>query len=197
MKLTLNMKMMRTHWDYSSSSWTGGWQIASFQAPHYLQYVCTVRSGRLVQSMVSCGQRVDIRGAGFDWYNSQTWHWSVPSVPKKKKAVLTLPCEWSGLQSLGSHFTRKVSRFDRWGTPPRVSTLCLPDVTTRNKISPCVFTYWKWFNTGSGQILIREVPGQRDRGTEGQRQRDRDRGTRTGTGYRNMGTRLRLWSLPC
>ena len=147
-------------------------------------WLITVREKAWGISMMSCGQRVDIWGAAFDWYNSKTWHWSVPSVPnkKKRKAVLTLPCEWSSLQSLGSHFTRKVSRFDRWGTPPPPPPCTYP-----------LFTYWKQFNTGSGQRLIWEVPGR------GQEQRDRDRGTETGTGtgYRDMGTRLRLWSLPC
>ena len=89
-------------------------------------WLITARENAWEISMTSGGQRVDTWGGGeeegdggVDRYNSQTWHWSVPSVPKKKKkAVLTLPCEWSSLQSLGSHFTRKVSRFDRWGTPP-------------------------------------------------------------------------------
>ena len=48
-------------------------------------WLITVREKAWVILMTSCGQRVDIWGAAFDQYNSKTWHWSVPSVPKKKK----------------------------------------------------------------------------------------------------------------
>ena len=147
-------------------------------------WLITARENAWEISMTSCGQRVDIRGAGVDRYNSQTWHWSVPSVPKKKRklywhSLVNGPASSPWVAILQGRSQGSIVEVP----PPRISTLCLPDITTRNKISPCVFTYWKRFNTGSGQILIREVPGQgqeqrdRDRGTEteGQRQRDRDR----------------------